>query len=72
MRNDVGSKSFVVPINQNCIGYPRYAFGGFDGENPLSAVERYGPLAGRWEALPPMNTQRCGAAVAPVMDKFMS
>lgn len=50
------------PLFSNCL----YVCGGFDGtEESLSTAERFDPLAGVWESLPPMHERRSmmGAAV---------
>eukprot|EP00438_Fugacium_kawagutii_P019947 Skav209630 [mRNA] locus=scaffold4224:98652:106840:+ [translate_table: standard] len=42
-----------------------YVIGGLDDTfAPLAVVERYDPLDGSWESLPPINTARHGACAA--------
>eukprot|EP00445_Apocalathium_hangoei_P023345 CAMPEP_0203913724 /NCGR_PEP_ID=MMETSP0359-20131031/54695_1 /ASSEMBLY_ACC=CAM_ASM_000338 /TAXON_ID=268821 /ORGANISM="Scrippsiella Hangoei, Strain SHTV-5" /LENGTH=212 /DNA_ID=CAMNT_0050839917 /DNA_START=9 /DNA_END=643 /DNA_ORIENTATION=+ len=41
-----------------------YLLGGWDGTQTCSCAERFNPLLGSWEQLPPMLEQRCSAAAA--------
>lgn len=48
-----------------------YVVGGIDGGyKPLESVVRFDPLAGAWEALPPLATARAGAAAAVVAGRL--
>ncbi len=64
-----GKSDFAIAATDNDI----YIFGGFDGENYLSTVERYNPADGKFilrDSIPPMPTARSGAKAVLIDDKI--
>ena len=64
-----GKSDFAIAATDNDI----YIFGGFDGENYLSTVERYNPADGKFilrDSIPPMPTARSGAKAVLIDEKI--
>ena len=47
-----------------------YVCGGWDGRQRLDSAERFEPLSGAWQGLPPMAQRRDRAAVASLAQRL--